>query len=527
VTAVIPRPAHTEPAPGALDPAGPWRIRATCGELAPVAAALTDLVRPHLGDRLVDAASGGSGVREITLALGRTAPAVPALGVSPRGEAVPADESYELAVTEDGISCRAGTAEGAFRAGTTALQLLATVDGDLPCHATADAPHFAWRGLMLDPARAFLTVDEVKRLIDLAALYKINTVHLHLTDDQGWRLAIRGLPALTADGPHYTADEYRDLQDYAAARFITVVPEIDLPGHCAALRSAFPELALLPADPSVDALRERATRLLGFNPFTAPLDLADPDTGHIVAAILTEVCALTDGPFVHIGADEAFGMSHADYNHAVRELRAIVRAAGKHPIGWQETSRAGVTPGDIAQYWIDPDIADPVADHLPPEFAELVGAVKSQFAETANDIPRVLEGRGRVLLSPQSHLYLDRPYDPAVVPVEQAAEVGRLGLPVYRAQTLEDHASWDPASHGLPDEHIAGVETALWGETITGFDDACMLLLPRLPATADTAWHGTPAPWADHRDRLVRQARIWRDRRLPFLAGREVPWPDV
>jgi hexosaminidase len=511
---------------GVLSPVGPWRVAGTDPRLTTVARTVRALLAPHLGDRLLPPEGAGTAVRTLELVLDTALsdPPRPPVGVSPRGAAEPGDESYRLTVTERGISCRAATPEGVFRAAATALQTIATAADPIRCGEVTDAPHYAWRGLMVDPARAYLTPAELRRVVDLAALYKLNVLHLHLTDNEGWRLP---LPADRTEGAprrHYTAEEYRALQEYAAERFVTVVPEIDLPGHCAALREAVPGL---PAAPAPEGLAGRF-------PYVPPLDLADPATRSLVASVLTEVCDATDGPYVHIGGDEALGMTEDGFALAVRELRALVRAAGKRPLAWQEASRAGVTPDDIAQFWVDvpmmdlPDTEEELARR--PELLaagytlDLVKALKRFFAPTDHDLARVLDGGGRVLLSPQSHLYLDRPYAPDVTPPGQSETAARLGFTAYRPRDVRHTAAWDPAAHGIPDERIAGIAATVFGESIEGLDDLTTLLLPRLPSVAHAAWTGRAPDWDVHRDRLARHGRLWRERGLRYLASTEIPW---
>ncbi|MCG8968699.1 family 20 glycosylhydrolase [Streptomyces sp. CL12-4] len=517
---------------GVLGLAGPWRVAVTDPRLTAVARTVRALLAPHLRDRLLPhEAAAGTAARTLELVLDTapSAPPRPPVGVSPRGATEPADESYRLTVTERGISCGAATPEGVFRAATTALQTIATATDHIRCGEVTDAPHYAWRGLMVDPARAYLTPAELRRVIDLAALYKLNVLHLHLTDNEGWRMP---LPAAAAaadrtDGAprqHYTTEDYRDLQDYAAERFVTVVPEIDLPGHCAALREAVPDL---PAAPAPEGLAGRF-------PYVPPLDLADPATRSLVASVLTEVCDATDGPYVHIGGDEALGMTADSFALAVRELRALVRAAGKRPLAWQEASRAGTTPDDIVQFWVDvpmmdlPDTEEELARR--PELLaagytlDLVKALKRFFAPSDHDLARVLDAGGRVLLSPQSHLYLDRPYAPDVTPPDQAETAARLGFTAYRPRGVRHTADWDPAAHGVPEERIAGIAATVFGESIDEFDDLTTLLLPRLPSVAHTAWTGRAPGWDTHRDRLARHGRLWRDRGLRYLASTEIPW---
>ncbi|MFD5071145.1 family 20 glycosylhydrolase [Streptomyces sp. NPDC058369] len=521
MNAVIPHADARPSSPaGALPVAGAWHVRAAGPALEEVAATVRALLAPHLPD-----AAGGA-PRELTLGLDDVTSAPP-LGIAPGGSADPVDEGYRLRVDADGITCLARTPEGVFRGATTALQLIATarVTGELPYQELADAPRYAWRGLMVDPARTFLTPDEVRRVIDLAALYKLNVLHLHLTDNEGWRIELPGTPGLTAaDADFYTVADYRALQEYAARRFVTVVPEIDLPGHCATLRAAVPGL---PPAPAPAGLADRF-------PFVPPLDLTDGTTCTAVTRILTEVCALTAGPYVHIGADEAFGATPESFDASVRELRALVRGLGKRPVAWQESARAGIGPEDIAQYWVDvammdlPDTPEELAAR--PELVaagrsmEIIAALKKFFAPTDDDLRRVVESGGRVLLSPQSHLYLDRPYAAGFAPPEQAAEAARLGFDGYRPLGVRHTAAWDPGAYAVPDANVAGVEATVFAERFKGFEDVSLLLLPRLPSVAEAAWCGQAPAWEEYRARLAHHGRLWTDRDLPYFASTEVAW---
>ncbi|RFU82716.1 beta-N-acetylhexosaminidase [Streptomyces triticagri] len=531
MNAVIPAPATTVDSGGAPLTAGNWHIRSDPG-LRAEADTLRELLAPHLGPRLLPPGSTDEG-HHLWLTSSptpTTGPRTP-VGVPPSGHDRPVDESYEMRVDADGITCRAHTATGAFRAGVTAAQLLITGPDLITRQQLTDAPYFAWRGLMLDPARTFLDGTELRRLIDLAALYKLNAVHLHLTDNEGWRLEIPGFPGLTpapdtadARRTYYTLTEYRDLQEYAARRHITLVPEIDLPGHCATLRAAVPGLPDAPAPEG----------LAGRYPFVPPLDLTDARTREVVAAVLAEVCAATRGPFVHIGGDEAFGATEQSLAASVRELRSLVGKFGKRPLAWQEASRAGVEPGDVLQHWVDvammdlPDTADGLADR--PELlaaghtVERIRALKRFFAPSDHDVARILAGGGRVLLSPQSHLYLDRPYAAEVTPADCPPERTGLGFPNYRPGSTRWAASWTPAGHGIPEERIAGVEATLFAERLRGFDDVTTLLLPRLAGVAEAAWSGAAPDWESHRERLGRHAALWRARGLAYFPDSEIRW---
>ncbi|MEU1348360.1 family 20 glycosylhydrolase [Streptomyces sp. NPDC005795] len=538
MNAVIPH-ASAEPVPrrgeGEPHATGPWRIAAAGPVPEQLAETLRELLAPHLPGRLLPAGSDDPAAHVLVLALDDAPPAAAArttVGVAPDGGAHPADEAYLLRVTANGIECRARTVEGVFRAATSAVQLIATAGagGELPFQEVTDAPRYAWRGLMVDPARTFLTPDELRRIIDLAALYKLNVLHLHLTDNEGWRIELPSFPRLTSaagEAPvraFYTVAEFRSLQEYAARRFVTVVPEIDLPGHCGMLREAVPGLAEAPAPAG----------LKGRFPFVPPLDLTDGATRATVARLLAEVCALTDGPFVHVGADEAFGATAESFAASVRELRTLVRQFGKNPVAWQESSRAGIDPRDIVQHWVDVPMMDlPDTEEELAARPELVAAgqtlafiktLKKFFAPTDQDVARVVEGGGRVLLSPQSHLYLDRPYATRFAPPEQAEAAESLGFDSYRPRGVEHAASWEPAAYAIPDDCVAGVEATLFAERFEGFDDVTVLLLPRLASVAEAAWCGRAPEWAEYRERLGRHGRMWNERGLAHFATTEVPW---
>jgi hexosaminidase len=453
---------------------------------------------------------------EIRTELGDVPRQPSAVGLSPSGVDRP-DECFQLTVGPDLIAGRARTAEGLFRARTAALHL---VNEDLlEPRIIDDAPHYAWRGLLIDAARHFWTPAELRQVIDLAALYHLNVLHLHLTDHEGWRIEIAGRPALTVEGPCYTAAEYQALQDYAAERFVTIVPEIDLPGHTGAALRAYPDLGTLP----------RPASLPTGVPFTPPLDLDDQRSRAFVTEVLAELARLTAGPYLHIGGDEALGSSGEAFATAIRFAREAVRAAGKRPLGWQEAARAGIEPGDIGQWWVDPAMMDlPATDAelaQRPELVEagftpdLVRALIRYFAPTAHDLGRIVAGGGRVLLSPQSHLYLDRPYAAAVLP-EGAKKLGFA----YRPRTVEYSAGWDPGAYGLAPENVAGVEAALWSEGLASFDDLTSMLLPRLVGIADAAWTGTAPSWPEFRRRLGAQAPLWRERGLTATLSTEVDW---
>jgi hexosaminidase len=313
-------------------------------------------------------------------------------------------------------------------------------------------PRFAWRGVMLDVARHFFGPDEVKRFVDLIARLGFNRLHLHLTDDQGWRLEIRSWPRLAkiggagavggAPGGWYSQEQYASLVEYAAGRGVVVVPEIDLPGHVNAALVAYPELAPRGYEPAP---------YTGVGVGFSSLDVASDRVREFVADVVGELAALTPGPHIHIGGDEAAATPHDGYVAFVERTCAVVRASGKQPIGWEEIARTALEPGTIVQHWRDPELA------------------------------REAVRRGcRVLMSPAARTYLDHKYDETTKLGTQWA-AGRL--------TLRDAYEWDPASlvAGVGEADVVGVEAAIWTETLASMGDVELMAFPRLLALADVA----------------------------------------
>ena len=441
-------------------------------------------------------------------------------GVSPTGDGPP-DERHSLTIDEHLVVVRAAEPVGAARGLTTLIQLLAATPStnagkvSLPGARILDAPRFAWRGLSLDLARTFFAVDEVRRVIDLLALYKLNVLHLHLTDEQSWRLPM-GRPAGSSksDDSFYSVEDLRKLAAYAEERFVTIVPEIDTPGHASAFVRMLPEL---------NTGRNLVEFELkpGHKRHTAWLDPELPATFEVIAEVLAGVAAIFRGPYIHIGGDEPHGMPHDLYASYVQRIRGLVRSLGKRPIGWQESARAGLGPDDVIQYWLS-DIA--LAASSPPE----VRAQKdSDVAMSRRDVETAVVASVPVIVSPLSHCYFDVPYaEPSADPA-QAERQSRLGLQLYSPKTVAQSFDWEPTEALGPRRaaHVAGVEAAIWAETIPDFDDLCFLLLPRLAGVAHKAWSDPQvATWTDHRDRLAWHGRLWAQDGLAYFRTSAVDW---
>jgi hexosaminidase len=456
--------------------------------LDPSAGLRTDGPDPQV-DRVGDHLAGRVGVE-------RTGSPSAAVVLGLDGDPSLGGEGYELVADDDRVTIRAYRPAGLFRGGQTLDQLLPARPGgplEVPAVRLRDVPRFAWRGLMLDVARHFFGVEDVKRVIDLAAAYHLNVLHLHLTDDQGWRIAIDRWPALTAvggraqvgggPGGFYTKADYAAIVDYAAARYITVVPEVDVPGHTSAALTAYPELACDGRAPPLYTGIE-----VGFS----SLCVDRPVTRRFLAEVFAEVAEMTPGGHVHLGGDEALTLSAESYGQFVAAVQDVVLGTGKLPIGWQEVASAPLRPRTVVQYW------NPNAGAAPVTEAVRRGA--------------------RVILSPADRVYLDMKYD-------RASRLGQDWAGHVDVRTAYD---WDPATlvDRVAEPEVLGVEAALWTETITTIGEVEFMLLPRLAAVAELAWSPQEVRnWPGFRRRLAGHGPRWAASGTTFHRTDEIDWP--
>lgn len=505
---VVPLPAHVERGGGkalALD-----ADTVVTGDPAAVGILCT-LLQTRTGGAVTGRANGAADPADTR------APRI-ALSVSPGGS----PESYELTVTDAAAAVIGADAAGLFYGIQTLVQLIER-SGDrwrLPAVSVADAPRFAYRGLMLDVARHFFPVEVVRAVIDRAASLKLNHLHLHLTDDQGWRIRLASRPALTEAGAgsavggdpggFYTAEDYAQIVAYAASRHMTVVPEIDLPGHTHAVGLAYPELAAAPVlsehvhevvaayGGSLPVAGEPYTGIaVGFS----SLVIGDERTDAFITDVVTDLAAMTPGPYLHLGGDEALGTDPADYAAFVARATRIVADAGKIPIAWHEAGAAeGLHPGTVGQYW---------------------GFVSP--TDGMDEKARAFVARGgRLILSPADAVYLD---------MKEHADAP-LGLVWANGPTSLSRAyAWEPGAllAGVPEEAILGVEAALWTETIRTQDDIDAMMFPRVAAAAEAAWSpatgASPArTWDSFRERVGRLGPLWATFGIRFTPSPEVRW---
>ncbi|MEU6074654.1 beta-N-acetylhexosaminidase [Micromonospora sp. NPDC047074] len=488
---VVPAPEQVTPALGAdfvLTPDAVIRVSADAAART-VADQLAALLRPATGYPLpvADAArpEPAGGV---------------ALVLADSGDLGP--EGYRLDVTPDGVRVEAATPAGLFFAVQTLRQLLpATVESRtpvaerwvLPGGSITDRPRFAYRGAMLDVARHFFGVPDVLRVIDHLARYKLNHLHLHLTDDQGWRIAVDSWPRLAevggatevggGTGGHYTRDDYRRIVAYAAERHVTVVPEIDLPGHTNAVLTAYGELA-----PDGVAPPPYTGTEVGFS----YVDPTNERTYDFVADVLGEIAALTPGPWLHIGGDEAFKVRPDAYAAFVERVQRIVAQTGRTVVGWHQIAPVPHAEGRVLQWW----------------------GTKGDDPATADAVHR----GARLVLSPGNHAYLDMKYAPDTPIGHDWAGM----IDVHRAY------DWDPGTHltGVPAAAVLGVEAPLWTESITSRAEVEFMLFPRLPAIAELGWSPRSThDWAGFRDRLAGHGPRWDAAGIAFHRAPEIPWP--
>lgn len=429
-----------------------------------------------------------------------------------------APESYRLVADADGVRIAGADAAGLFYGVQTLGQLL-TRDDDgawrIPAVRVDDAPRFAYRGVMLDVARHFHPVATVEAYIDRAAALKFNVLHLHLSDDQGWRLEIPSRPLLTErasgssvggdGGGFFTQDDYRRIVAYAAARHMTVVPEIDLPGHTHAVSLAYPELAEQPvlSDHVRDTVRvfggglpQHGEPYEGMAVGFSSLRIREEETYAFLEDVLSDVASLTPGPYLHVGGDEALGTSAEDFSYAMARATEIVTGLGKTPVTWHEAGAApGLAAGTIGQYW---------------------GFVTP--TDGMDDKTRAFVARGgRVVLSPADAIYLDM----------KPSEDFPIGLTWARGATsLERAYSWEPAEvvGGVGEENILGVEAPLWTETVRDLADIDALAFPRIAAAAEAAWSPRTGShpdrtWDSFRDRAAALVPLWRSQGVTTAAA--------
>ena len=432
-------------------------------------------------------------------------------------------EGYSMEVSHSGIDIYAATASGVFYAFQTLRQLIPAEafitkrvgSVAIPAVKIEDAPHFEYRGVLLDVCRHFFTVEQVKTVIDIAAMHKLNKFHWHLTDDQGWRIEIKRFPLLTevgsrrADsqvigthhchnmamegvpyGPYfYTQEQIREVVAYAAERFITVIPEIDMPGHMLAAMASYPHLGCVG-----EGYKVRET--WGVAPEV--LCLGKDSTFEFAEGVLEEVLTLFPSEYIHIGGDEAPRVAWEKCPECQKRMKreglkaeaqlqsyfnnrieSFLQRRGRKMIGWDEILEGGVTPTSTIMSWRGTE-----------------GGIAA--AKVGN----------KVIMTPHRYCYFSR-----------IQSLDRADEPLYgvRHPDKPHHISLDMAYNFNPydglnveeQKNIIGMQACVWTEQIKEFDHLLYMYLPRLSALAESAWNLPNKDFESYVERVARLLKLY------------------
>jgi hexosaminidase len=402
-------------------------------------------------------------------------------------------EAYKLTVTPKGITITGTDSSGVFYGCQSLLQLI-PLEGEksVPACTISDQPRFKWRGMHLDVGRHIFAPKDIKKFIDQLAVHKLNTLHWHLTEDQGWRVEIKKYPKLTSVGgfrastpPYgnrrgsdgkryggfYTQEQIKDIVAYAQKRHVTIVPEIDMPGHMAAAITAYPELG------NTDVPNYKSTVATHWGVFPYILSPKE-STFKWIDDVLTEICELFPSSYIHIGGDEApkgqwkqskFAQSvmkreglkneHDLQSYFIGRVEKMLTAKGRKLIGWDEIREGGLSPNATMMLWRGWNHA----------------------------IASINEGHD-VVMAPGSHTYFDHyQYNKAAI-LSQGIEYEAIG----GHRTLESVYSFNPVPkefQGTPKaKHILGCQAQLWSEYMKTLDKVEYRAFPRIAALAEVAW---------------------------------------
>jgi hexosaminidase len=406
------------------------------------------------------------------------------------------DEGYIINIDKKIINISANSVAGCFYGVQTLLQTIpgnyTTVSPlEIANGTIRDFPEFGYRGAMLDVARHFFSVEDIKRFIDFLAAYKMNALHLHLSDDQGWRIEIKSWPKLTeiggstevggGEGGFYTQEQYTEIVKYAQERNIIIIPEIDMPGHTNAALASYAELNC----------NGKATELytgieVGFSTLCTGKEI----TYQFVDDVVREIAAITPGPYFHIGGDESHVTPMEDYIPFVNRVQEIVVKHGKKVIGWDEIANATPVEGAAVQFW-----------------------------DNVKNTGMALEKGAKVIISPASKAYLDMQYDSTT----------HLGLHWAGYIEVDKGYSWNPLElvPGITKEQILGVEAPLWSETVTNINEVEYMVFPRLPGYAEIGWTSPDSrSWEEYKLRLAQHGKRFEAMDINFYRSPMVPWEE-
>ncbi len=488
------------------------RIFLASAELENGAAAINRYLKTYYGFTLQPAKGGGNGI---------------VLGIQSLDGGKPGQ--YRLQVDKNGVVILGNDAEGVFHGIQSFLQLLPTAGKPaaiaIPYLLINDYPRFAYRGLHLDVGRHFMPVDFVKRYIDYLAFHKLNYFHWHLTDDQGWRIEIKKYPKLTSVGawrhgtiigrypgtgtdnkPHggyYTQDEVRDIVKYAAERYVTVIPEIEMPGHASAAIAAYPELSCFPDEPTIryypkasawagDSTGKQVIQSWGvYDDVFVPSE----NTFKFLENVLDEVMALFPAKYIHIGGDEcpktnwkksAFcqelikekGLKdeHGLQSYFIQRMEKYINSKGRSIIGWDEILEGGLAPNALVMSWRGEEGG--------------IAAAKENH---------------EVIMTPGSHVYFDHSQSRN----DDSVTIGGF-LPLDKVYSYEPIPAELPADKA---KFVLGAQANVWTEYINNPKKVEYTIFPRLGALSEVLWS-------------PREKRNWKqfEQKVPVMMQRYRQW---
>jgi hexosaminidase len=522
---VVPKPVSTTVGGGQFTLTTASRIVVGSTGATPIAADLAAYLRPATGYPL-PIVSGGSSSGDIALQLGNPADLQPDT----------TGEGYVLDASPSRVTVTATTPHGLYDGVQTIRQLLPVwIDSPtlepgpwtIQSVHIVDYPRYAYRGVLLDIARHFQTPAAVMKLIDQASAYKVNTLHLHVSDDQGFRIVINGFPNLTTigsigsvgtggntmdPGGYWTQAQYRAVVAHAAAHFITVMPEVDSPGHNNAIimseynDKSNPLLNRHPQDINCSANKPPVWNFTGDVGYSAMCPESD-NTWAIYTAIISQLAAMSTSPYYHLGGDEVPSslLSQDRYASFINQEVPLVNAQGKAAMGWAELAGPGTNPGagSVAEYW------NPASGSSPDTITAHEAVAKNM----------------KIVMAPANHAYLDQKYAfgsnvnvPPTLGLHWACNTGC---------DVDQFYNWDPGGYvtGVTDQNVIGVEGAMWGETVVNLSNVDYMVFPRLIALAEVGWTPQAERTSGYSDFLTRLAP--QGARLTLAGTNFYPTPEV
>ncbi|MGL5648819.1 MAG: family 20 glycosylhydrolase [Clostridium sp.] len=403
------------------------------------------------------------------------------------------NEGYTLESNENMVKILAYTPEGLFRGTKTLIQLLPNeIEGvditknikwELPIVNIEDKPEYEYRGLMIDVARHFFPIDDIKEQIEFASEYKINKIHLHLSDDQGFRLEIKKWPKFTSIGGqtqvgggiggYYTQEHFKEIVNYAKDRYIEIIPEFDMPGHTNAMLASYEFL---------NSNGRRRNLYTGTEVGFSSLMCKSEATYSVIEDIIKEVSEISPSKYIHIGGDEADSTPKEEYNYFVERVSKIAMKYGKTPIGWDPIDTApGINKNVILQNW------------------------KDSNEEAKNK-------KMKMIISKASNIYLDMKYN----------ETTPIGNDWAGFISVEKAYNFDLTDFA-PKELILGIEAPLWTETIKNKEEMEYMIYPRILGYSEIGWTSKEnREWKEYKERLKTQGQRMSLRNINYYKSPEI-----